>query len=97
MTQSMEEAGAVETARAAGQGTALVIVPAANRALITQDEQSQTVAAAYVVEEDPRTPDEKLMALWLHGRSLHTQRAYRADVLRFLHYVRKPLRAGDAR
>ncbi|MGH9628206.1 MAG: tyrosine-type recombinase/integrase [Bryobacteraceae bacterium] len=27
--------------------------------------------------------DEQLMELWLHGRSRHTQRAYRADVERF--------------
>ena len=27
--------------------------------------------------------DDQLLELWLHGRSLHTQRAYRADVHRF--------------
>ncbi len=32
------------------------------------------------------TSDEQLIALWLHGRSPHTQRAYRADVQRFLLY-----------
>lgn len=32
-----------------------------------------------------------LVNLWLHGRSPHTQRAYRADVARFLAGVGKPL------
>ena len=27
--------------------------------------------------------DDQLVAIWLHGRSTHTQRAYRADVARF--------------
>ena len=35
--------------------------------------------------------DTQLVALWLHGRSLHTQRAYRSDVMRFLAFVNKPL------
>jgi len=35
--------------------------------------------------------DEHLVALWLHGRSPHTQRAYRADVDRFLAFVATPL------
>ncbi len=37
------------------------------------------------------TPDAHLVELWLHGRSPHTQRAYRADVGRFLTFVTKPL------
>jgi len=36
-------------------------------------------------------PDERLIHLWLHGRSTHTQRAYRADVDRFLTFVAAPL------
>lgn len=36
--------------------------------------------------------DQHLMDLWLHGRSRHTQRAYRADAERFLGAVEKPLR-----
>lgn len=36
--------------------------------------------------------DEQLMALWLHGRPEHTQRAYRADADRFLTFVAKGLR-----
>jgi integrase/recombinase XerD len=35
--------------------------------------------------------DQQLIDLWLHGRSRHTQRAYRADVNRFLESVPKPL------
>lgn len=35
--------------------------------------------------------DQHLIVLWLHGRSRHTQRAYRADAERFLVAVEKPL------
>jgi integrase/recombinase XerD len=35
--------------------------------------------------------DSQLIDLWLHGRSPHTRRAYRADVTRFLVFVAKPL------
>lgn len=35
--------------------------------------------------------DQQLIELWLHGRSRHTQRAYRADAERFLGAVDKPL------
>lgn len=38
------------------------------------------------------TTDETLVDLWLHGRSVHTQRAYRADADRFLDFVARPLR-----
>jgi integrase/recombinase XerD len=34
--------------------------------------------------------DAQLLEIWLHGRSRHTQRAYRADVEHFLAWVRKP-------
>lgn len=34
----------------------------------------------------------RILDLWLHGRSPHTQRAYRADVERFLAFCGKPLR-----
>jgi integrase/recombinase XerD len=39
------------------------------------------------------TTDTQLVELWLHGKSSHTQRAYRADGERFLTYVARPLRA----
>ncbi len=35
--------------------------------------------------------DHHLINLWLHGRSHHTQRAYRAEAERFLAFVGKPL------
>lgn len=35
--------------------------------------------------------DRQMVELWLHGRSKHTQRAYRSDVDRFLSFVAKPL------
>jgi len=37
--------------------------------------------------------DEMLIDLWLHNRSSHTQRAYRADADRFLLHVAHPLQA----
>ena len=37
--------------------------------------------------------DEQLLALWLHGRSPATQRAYRSDSTRFLRFVGKPQRS----
>jgi integrase/recombinase XerD len=33
--------------------------------------------------EPQASSDDQLLALWLHGRSPHTQRAYRADLVRF--------------
>jgi integrase/recombinase XerD len=38
-------------------------------------------------------PDEQLVELWLHGRSPHTQRAYRSDLRRFRARAGKPLAA----
>jgi len=37
--------------------------------------------------------DEHLLALWLHGRSAATQRAYAADLKAFLAHVARPLQA----
>jgi site-specific recombinase XerD len=37
--------------------------------------------------------DAELLALWLHGRAAHTQRAYQRAVGQFLQAVRKPLPA----
>jgi len=36
--------------------------------------------------------DEQLLVIWLHGRSIHTQRAYRADIDRFRSGAGKALR-----
>lgn len=49
----------------------------------------RTVPAATAVHQG--STDEHLVDLWLHGRSEHTQRAYRADVDRFLAFVAAPL------
>src|SRR5258705_13652278 len=35
--------------------------------------------------------DAQLIELWLHGKSAHTQAAYRTDVNRFFQFVGKPL------
>src|SRR4051794_15927959 len=35
--------------------------------------------------------DERLIDLWVHGRSPHTRRAYRADAERFVSFTGKPL------
>lgn len=37
--------------------------------------------------------DQQLIALWLHGKSEHSQRAYRADVEKFMAYAAKSLHA----
>lgn len=46
--------------------------------------------AAHVVPRQAES-DQHLIDLWLHGRSRHTQRAYRADAGRFREAVGKPL------
>jgi len=35
--------------------------------------------------------DEQVVALWLHGRSPHTQKAYSSDIVRFFKFVNKQL------
>jgi integrase/recombinase XerD len=49
------------------------------------------VTATAVVVPQQAESDQQLIDLWLHGRSRHTQRAYRADAERFLNAVKKPL------
>src|SRR5438270_4835217 len=41
--------------------------------------------------------DAEVIALWLHGRSRHTQRAYVHDVGRFMAFVAAPLQAVKLR
>ena len=48
-------------------------------------------SAAHVVPIE--TTDAQLVELWLHGKSRHTQRAYRTEADRFVHFVARPLRA----
>src|ERR1700678_2662143 len=45
---------------------------------------------ALVVHQQAES-DQHLIDLWLHGRSRHTQRAYRADAERFLGAINEPL------
>ncbi len=37
------------------------------------------------------SPDDHLVAIWLHGRSVHTQRGYAGDIARFRPRAGKPL------
>lgn len=53
--------------------------------------QMTTVASAKHVGLGPGSTDHRLVDLWLHGRPPHTQRAYRADIDRFLAFVARPL------
>ena len=60
---------------------------------------NQALVAAESVRMAPQADNEtQVVVLWLHGRSAHTQRAYRADTYQFLEFVSKPLadvRLGD--
>lgn len=49
------------------------------------------VTPTAIVVSQQADSDQHLIELWLHGRSRHTQRAYRADAERFLQAVEKPL------
>jgi len=49
------------------------------------------VASTALVAPQQAESDQHLIDLWLHGRSRHTQRAYRADAERFFEAVGKPL------
>jgi len=54
--------------------------------------QIESVTAAIPVPRQAAS-DAHLIALWLHNRSAHTQRAYRADADRFLLHSGRPLQA----
>jgi integrase/recombinase XerD len=47
---------------------------------------------ALLPDRSSASSDDQLVELWLHGRSRHTERAYRADVTRLRAGARKPLR-----
>src|SRR5580692_5356001 len=57
-------------------------------------EMSEKMAVSTVFTILPPAPransDVQLLEIWLHGRSRHTQRAYRADVDHFLAWTHKP-------
>jgi integrase/recombinase XerD len=64
-----------------------------------EEEEGQTAAAATgdwtiaATPIPPDTTDAELVALWLHGKSPHTVRAYGDDVAAFRRFTGKPLRA----
>jgi integrase/recombinase XerD len=49
------------------------------------------VAQTGIIVPQQAESDQHLIQLWLHGRSKHTQRAYRSDSKRLLDVVAKPL------
>jgi integrase/recombinase XerD len=57
---------------------------------------SQEIEVSQVFTSLPDAPradsDSQFLEIWLHGRSIHTQRAYRADVERFQLQAGKPFR-----
>jgi len=57
-------------------------------------EMTSEIAVSPVLASLPEAPpadsDSQLLEIWLHGRSRHTQRAYRADVEHFLSSTGKP-------
>ena len=55
------------------------------------DGSPDAVAAALAAIPTQARSDAELLALWLHGRSSHTQRAYQRAVGRFLSSIRRPL------
>ena len=65
--------------------------------VILHSTQSQTevvpVGGNHITSVVPRQADtdQQLIELWLHGRSSHTQRAYRADIKQFVEFVEKQL------
>jgi integrase/recombinase XerD len=54
------------------------------------DELVPVTKTAIVIPQQAES-DQHLIELWLHGRSKHTQRAYRSDVEKLLKNVEKPL------
>jgi integrase/recombinase XerD len=56
---------------------------------------STEIAISGVSDGLPDAPrassDDQLLEIWLHGRSIHTQRAYRADIWRFQAATGEPL------
>jgi hypothetical protein len=56
---------------------------------------STEITLSRPLEALPEAPhaasDDQLLEIWLHGRSIHTQRAYRVDMARFRARAGKPL------
>jgi integrase/recombinase XerD len=53
--------------------------------------ESQHPQSVEVVRITQADTDEQLIRLWLHGRSPHTQRAYRKDIREFIQFVSKDI------
>ena len=60
---------------------------------LTRAEVSRAETIQLAGQGSSATSDDQLIALWIHGRSPHTQRAYAADVERFRKRAGKPLAA----
>ena len=58
--------------------------------LPTKDNSAPQLEEGQIVKQAHN--DEQVIALWLHGRSPHTQKAYSSDIVRFLKFVNKQLR-----
>lgn len=54
---------------------------------------STALVAVQTAIQTQASSDDQMIALWLHGKSPHSQAAYRADVGRFLVFLGKPLQA----
>jgi integrase/recombinase XerD len=61
------------------------------RSVILHSRESEIVVPSEAIRQ--ADCDEQLIDLWLHGRSTHTERAYRTEADRFLNSVAKPLRS----
>ena len=57
----------------------------------SSDKRLVPAATTAIIPPQQADSDQHLIELWLHGRSRHTQRAYRADTERFLAAVEKTL------
>ena len=58
--------------------------------LTEKDSSCQELTETGIVQQAHN--DEQVISLWLHGRSVHTQKAYSSDIVRFLKFVNKQLR-----
>ena len=67
------------------------LVPLPDPTSVDGGASAAAVAAALAAIPTQARSDVELLALWLHGRAAHTQRAYQRAVGRFVHSVRKPL------
>lgn len=67
------------------------VSPRRERGVDPLDEIELAPAQTTLATSELECTDNALIELWLHGRSLHTVRAYRSDVARFRAFVAKPI------